>query len=58
MKTLTAAVTLMPERLLCVARELTKTFEEYRRGTPAELLAHYTAHPPKGEIVLLVAGLD
>ena len=58
MKTLTAAAAFMPARLLCVARELTKTFEEYRRGTAAELLAHYTAHPPKGEIVLLVAGLD
>jgi 16S rRNA (cytidine1402-2'-O)-methyltransferase len=57
-KTLTAAAAFMPARLLCVARELTKTFEEYRRGTAAELLAHYTAHPPKGEIVLLVAGLD
>jgi 16S rRNA (cytidine1402-2'-O)-methyltransferase len=57
-KTLTAAVTLLPGRPLCVARELTKTFEEYRRGTAADLLAHYTAHPPKGEIVLIVAGLD
>jgi 16S rRNA (cytidine1402-2'-O)-methyltransferase len=46
----------MPERELCVARELTKTFEEYRRGRPAELLAHYTAHPPKGEIVLVIRG--
>ncbi|MEN9718473.1 MAG: hypothetical protein RIQ99_1351, partial [Pseudomonadota bacterium] len=38
-----------------VARELTKKFEECRTGTPAELNAHYAAHPPKGEIVLLVA---
>ena len=57
-KTLTAAAALLPGRPMCVARELTKTFEEYRRGTAAELLAHYTAHPPKGEIVLLVSGLD
>ena len=41
----------MPDRQLCVARELTKKFEEFRRGTAAELLAHYEAHPPKGEIV-------
>lgn len=54
-RTLEASVAVMPERLLCVARELTKTFEEYRRGTPGELLAHYQAHPPKGEIVLIVA---
>jgi 16S rRNA (cytidine1402-2'-O)-methyltransferase len=55
-KTLAACVTLLPERLLCVARELTKKFEEFRRGTGAELLAHYEAHPAKGEITLLVAG--
>jgi 16S rRNA (cytidine1402-2'-O)-methyltransferase len=56
-KTLEAAIPLLQQRPLCVARELTKTFEEYRIGTAAELLAHYTAHPPKGEIVLLVRGL-
>jgi len=56
LKTLEAATRLLPERLLCVARELTKQFEEYRRGTPADLLAHYTATPARGEIVLLVAG--
>lgn len=55
LKTLEAAVPLLAERLLCVSRELTKTFEEFRRGTAAELLAHYTAHPPKGEIVLVVS---
>jgi 16S rRNA (cytidine1402-2'-O)-methyltransferase len=43
------------DRQLCVARELTKKFEEFRRGTAAELLAHYEAHPPKGEIVLLIS---
>src|SRR6516164_11567235 len=32
-----------PARKICVARELTKHFEEYRRGTPEEALAHYTA---------------
>jgi 16S rRNA (cytidine1402-2'-O)-methyltransferase len=58
LKTLEAAVRLMPERQLCVARELTKTFEEFRRGRPAELLAHYTAHPAKGEIVLVIRGAE
>lgn len=57
-KTLAAAVTLLGARPICVARELTKTFEEYRRGTAADLLAHYTAHPPKGEIVIVIAGSD
>lgn len=55
-KTLTACVDLMPERQLCVARELTKKFEEFRRGVASELLAHYESHPPKGEIVLVIAG--
>jgi 16S rRNA (cytidine1402-2'-O)-methyltransferase len=57
-KTLAACVEIVPERLLCIARELTKKFEEFRRGTAAELLAHYTAHPPKGEITLVIAGLS
>ncbi|MCX7607536.1 MAG: 16S rRNA (cytidine(1402)-2'-O)-methyltransferase [Bacteroidia bacterium] len=43
-------------RMACVARELTKVHEEVRRGTLAELYAHYTAHPPRGEVVLLLAG--
>ena len=54
-KTLAACAELMSERQLCVARELTKKFEEFRRGTAAELLAHYKAHPAKGEITLLIA---
>ena len=58
LKTLAVCAEKFPERLLCVARELTKTFEEYRRGTGPELLAHYTARPPKGEIVFLVSGRD
>ena len=45
----------LPGRAVAVARELTKKFEECRSGTPAELIAHFAAHPPKGEIVLLIA---
>ena len=55
-KTLAACIDIMPERQLCVARELTKKFEEFRRGAAGELLAHYQAHPPKGEIVLVISG--
>jgi 16S rRNA (cytidine1402-2'-O)-methyltransferase len=55
-KTLAVCAEIMPDRLLCVARELTKKFEEFRRGTAAELLAHYEAHPAKGEITFLVSG--
>ena len=57
-KTLTACARLMPQRRLCVAREMTKKFEEFRRGTAAELLAHYEARAPKGEITLLVAARE
>ena len=56
-KTLKACVDITQDRQLCVARELTKKFEEFRRGTAGELLAHYEARPPKGEIVLLVSAL-
>jgi len=54
-KTLAACIDIMPKRQLCVARELTKKFEEFRRGTASELLAHYQARPPKGEIVLVIS---
>jgi 16S rRNA (cytidine1402-2'-O)-methyltransferase len=43
-----------PAARACVARELTKKFETYHRGTAAEVLAYFQAHSPKGEIVLLV----
>jgi 16S rRNA (cytidine1402-2'-O)-methyltransferase len=56
LKTLAACAEIMPERQLCVARELTKKFEEFRRGTAAELSVHYEAHPPKGEITLVISG--
>lgn len=55
-KTLAVCAQVMPMRQLCVARELTKKFEEFRRGIGAELLSHYEAKPPKGEITLIVSG--
>lgn len=45
----------LPRREVAVARELTKLHEECRTGSAAELAAHYSAQPPKGEIVLLIA---
>jgi len=54
-KTLAACVDIMPDRQLCVAREMTKKFEEFRSGTANELLAHYQLHPPKGEVVLVIS---
>jgi 16S rRNA (cytidine1402-2'-O)-methyltransferase len=43
-------------RRAVIGRELTKRFEEFRRGTLQELLAHVRSHPPKGEITLVVEG--
>lgn len=45
----------LPGREVAVARELTKRFEECRTGSADELIAHYTANPPKGEIALVIA---
>ncbi len=39
-----------------MGRELTKVHEEVRRGTLAELAAYYSETPPKGEVVIVVAG--
>lgn len=44
------------DRQVSVSRELTKMFEETIRGSATEVLAHYTAKPPKGEIVVIVEG--
>jgi len=54
-RALLAIAELWPEREVAVARELTKRHEECRSGTAANLAAHYAAHPPKGEIVLLIS---
>ena len=43
-------------RLVSVSRELTKLYEETIRGTAKDVLQHYTEKPPKGEIVICVAG--
>ena len=51
---LAAVDAVLPGREVAVARELTKKFEECRSGTPQELVAHYAAHPPRGEIVLMI----
>lgn len=44
------------DRQVSVSREITKLHEETLRGTVTEVLAHYEAKPPKGEIVVIVAG--
>ena len=55
LKTLDVLAEIAPEADVCVARELTKKFEEYRRGRPAELCVHYTSRRPKGEITLVIS---
>lgn len=54
--TVVAAADVLGEaRPACVCRELTKTFEEFRRGSLGELAAHYgDGHPVKGEIVFVI----
>jgi 16S rRNA (cytidine1402-2'-O)-methyltransferase len=46
------------DRATVVARELTKRYEETRRGTVSELAAYYTDATPRGEIVIVIAGAD
>jgi 16S rRNA (cytidine1402-2'-O)-methyltransferase len=46
-----------PERQIVLARELTKKFEEFLRGKPAELIARTQGRSLKGEFVVLVAGV-
>jgi 16S rRNA (cytidine1402-2'-O)-methyltransferase len=44
-----------PQGRICVAREMTKIYEEYRQGNPLELVTYYRAHPPRGEVTLLLS---
>jgi 16S rRNA (cytidine1402-2'-O)-methyltransferase len=46
------------DRMACVARELTKLYEEINTASLGELCQYYTAHPPKGEIVILLQGAE
>jgi 16S rRNA (cytidine1402-2'-O)-methyltransferase len=50
------AVLFGAEREACVSRELTKIYEENIRGSLAFLAEHYNLKPPRGEIVIIVAG--
>ncbi len=55
-RSLAVLAELAPDRAICVARELSKKFEEYWRGPAAELSARAEKSPPRGEICLLVSG--
>lgn len=45
------------DRTIVIARELTKLYEEFWRGTIADAIAHYQQKEPQGEYTLLVAGI-
>ncbi len=47
-----------PDRLCSVSRELTKMFEENKRGTLTELVAYFKEKTVKGEIVIVLAGVE
>lgn len=55
-ETLHAVRHVLGDRPVAVARELTKIYEEVRRGPASEVIAHYEANPPKGEITLVIGG--
>jgi 16S rRNA (cytidine1402-2'-O)-methyltransferase len=46
------------DRAAVVARELTKQFEEFKRGSVVELSSVYNEADPKGEVVLVIAGAE
>jgi 16S rRNA (cytidine1402-2'-O)-methyltransferase len=58
LKTLTELREHLGNRRAAAARELTKLYEEVRRGTLDELLAHFNQTAPRGEFLIVVAGTD
>ena len=46
------------ERSVSVSREISKKFEETVRGTTTEVLEHFRVHEPRGEFVVVVAGVE
>ena len=49
---------LSPDRPICIAREISKKFEQYHRGSAADLARYFHTTAPRGEIVLLVSPLN
>lgn len=56
LKTLKDLIENLGDRPAVAARELTKMFEEFRRGKLSDILRHFNEHAPKGEFVILVEG--
>ncbi|MBC7979350.1 MAG: 16S rRNA (cytidine(1402)-2'-O)-methyltransferase [Armatimonadetes bacterium] len=57
LSTLEILVEIAPKAKVCVARELTKKFETYHRGTAGEILEWFKANGAKGEMVILMNGV-
>ncbi len=49
-------LTELGDRRICVAREMTKMFEEYWRGNVSGALEYFKQQPPRGEFTLVIAG--
>ena len=54
--TLQAVLDVLGDRPVAVGRELSKLYEEVRRGPASVVLAHFAENPPRGEITLVIAG--
>jgi len=54
--TLQAVLDVLGDRPVAVGRELSKLYEEVRRGPASAVLAHFTENPPRGEITLVIGG--
>lgn len=57
LKLLSTLLELMPNRDIAIIREISKTFEQVLRGTPEKLIAYFSSHAPKGEIVVVISSL-
>lgn len=56
--TLKTIYSVLGDRKAVLGRELTKKFEEFKRGMLSELLAYYESEAPRGEFVILIAGIS
>ncbi|MFP6725131.1 MAG: 16S rRNA (cytidine(1402)-2'-O)-methyltransferase [Candidatus Poribacteria bacterium] len=57
-KFLVDVLEILGDRRICIARELTKKFEEIFYGTVSEAIDKFTDQPPRGEFTVVVAGVD
>ncbi len=57
-KTLKSIIEVTGDREAAVCREMTKKFEEIKRGKLSQIIPYYEANPPKGEITLVISGRE